>query len=193
MGDDSMHHIINDGSTTDDTYTQEEGETIVDDEEEAVEEGGEYEEDDEPVVAATALPAPTAKGKKKAAPKKGGGSRGPKWQPLEDGCLAEVWKKVSIDPISGANQNPDMYWERVKVSFDERKLMDPTFNKMHMDHNPSGMSHRWGIMLPFCSPVGICIYSHNVVLRPYSCCRCLRCSKCTTPTMKTSNSSSSMY
>jgi hypothetical protein len=34
MGDDAMHHIINDGSTTDNAYTQEEGETIVDEEEE---------------------------------------------------------------------------------------------------------------------------------------------------------------
>jgi hypothetical protein len=34
MGDDAMHHIINDGSTADDMYTQEEGETVVNEEEE---------------------------------------------------------------------------------------------------------------------------------------------------------------
>jgi hypothetical protein len=42
MGDDAMHHIINDGSTADDAYTQEEGEIVVDEEEEAVEESSEY-------------------------------------------------------------------------------------------------------------------------------------------------------
>jgi hypothetical protein len=60
---------------------------------------------------------------------------------LEDECLAEAWKTVSIDPISGTNQNSNTYWERIKVSFDERKLMDPEFNKVHMDRNPSGMYH----------------------------------------------------
>jgi hypothetical protein len=80
-----------------------------------------------------------ALGKRKAAPKKEGGSR------------AEVWKAGSIDPISGANQNSATYWERVKVSFDERKLMDFAFNKMHMDRNPSRMSHRWGIIQKACN------------------------------------------
>jgi hypothetical protein len=90
------------------------------------------------------------KGKRKAAPKKGGGSRRPKWRSEEDECLAEAWKMVSINPISGANQNSDTYWERVKVA-DERKLMDSAFNKIHMDRNPSGMSHRWGIIKQACN------------------------------------------
>jgi hypothetical protein len=87
-------------------------------------------------------PTTTTKGKNKAAPKKGGGNRGPKWRSLEDECLAEAWKTVSIDPISGANQNSDTYLERVKVAFDECKLLDLTFNKVHTDSNSSGMSHR---------------------------------------------------
>jgi hypothetical protein len=70
---------------------------------------------------------------------------------LEYECLAEAWKTVSIDPISGANQNMDMYWERIRVSFDECKLMDPVFNKVHMDRNPSGMSHRCGIIQQACN------------------------------------------
>jgi hypothetical protein len=32
------------------------------------------------------------------------------------------------------------------VSLDESKLMYPMFNKVHMDRNPSGMSHHWGII-----------------------------------------------
>jgi hypothetical protein len=134
--------LINDGSTANGAYTQEEGETVIDEEEDEGEEGDEYDEDDELVVAATPSPALAVKGKRKAAPKKGGGSRGPKWRSAEDECLAKAWKTVSIDPISGANQNSDTYWERVKVAFDERKLMDSAFNKIHMDRNPSGMSHR---------------------------------------------------
>jgi hypothetical protein len=90
-------------------------------------------------------------GKRKATPKKGGGSHGPKWRSAEDECLTEAWKTASNDPISSANQNSDTYWERVKVSFDERKLMDPVFNKMHMDHNPSGMSDHWGIIQQDCN------------------------------------------
>jgi hypothetical protein len=148
MGDNAMHHIINDGSTADDAYTQEEGETVIDEEVEGGEEGNEYDEDNEPVVAITP---PAVKGKRKAAPKKGGGSRRPKWRSAEDECLAEAWKPVSIDPISGANQNSDTYWERVKVAFDERKLMDSAFNKIHMDRNPSGMSHLWGLIQQVCN------------------------------------------
>jgi hypothetical protein len=90
------------------------------------------------------------KGKKKA-PKKEGGSRGPKWRSLEDERLAKAWKTVSIDSISGDNQNSDTYWERVKVALDECKLLDPTFKKVHMDCNPSEMSHRWGIIQGACN------------------------------------------
>jgi hypothetical protein len=98
---------------------------------------------EEPVVAAAATT--TAKGKKKV-PKKGGGSRGPKWMSKEDECLTEAWKKVSIDPISGADKKSDTFWARVKIAFDECKLVDLDFNKVHMDRNESGMSHCWGII-----------------------------------------------
>jgi hypothetical protein len=132
MGEDIMHHLINNGSMTNDAYTQEQGETVAEEEEEVEEEEGE-EEEEAPVVATAS--ATTVKGEKKA------GSRGTKWRSLEDECLGEAWKTVSIDPISGANQNSDTNWARVKVAFDERKLLNPDFNKVHMDHNESGMSN----------------------------------------------------
>jgi hypothetical protein len=39
----------------------------------------------------------------------------------------------------------------VKVAFDERKLLDMAFNKVHMDRNPSGMFHHWGIIQGACN------------------------------------------
>jgi hypothetical protein len=104
-GEDLMHHLIN-GSTADGAYTQEQDKTVVEEEEEVGEEGG---EDEEPVVAVAPMTTEKGKGKKKAAPKKGGGSRGPKWRSLEDECLAEAWKTVSIDHMSSANQHSDTY------------------------------------------------------------------------------------
>jgi hypothetical protein len=113
-GKDAMHDIVNTDSMTDGAYTQEDGKAVIEEEEEeAVGEGGEYEEDDETI--AIIAPAATTKGKKKASPKKGGGSRGPKWRSLEDECLVEAWKTVSIDLIFGGNQNCDTYWETLKV------------------------------------------------------------------------------
>jgi hypothetical protein len=55
-----------------------------------------------------------------------------KWTGKEEECLAEAWKTVSINGITDANQNIDTYWQRVKMAFDERKIVDPYFNKTVM-------------------------------------------------------------
>jgi hypothetical protein len=80
----------------------------------------------------TPEPTPTLKGRKKR--KKNSPPTEPrvKWTGKEEECLAEAWKTVSMNGITGANQNYDTYWQRVKLAFDERKIVDPYFNKTVM-------------------------------------------------------------
>jgi hypothetical protein len=85
------------------------------------------------------------------AAKKRNGGKGKKWAALEDECLAEAWKSVSLDPVVGANQNSDKYWRRIKVAFDERALVDSEFNVMKMDRNESALSHRWATLQHSCN------------------------------------------
>jgi hypothetical protein len=77
-----------------------------------------------------------------ADPKKKAGGRGPKWRSREDECLAEAWKTVSINPFTGTNQNAEFYWKRVKVAFDERRLLDPYF-KSHRWHMIQHAFNKW--------------------------------------------------
>jgi hypothetical protein len=103
------------------------------------------EEDDAPELT------PTSKGRKKR--KKNSTPTEPriKWTGKEEQCLAEAWKTVSMNGITGANQNYDTYWQRVKLAFDERKIVDPYFNKTVMIHGEKAMGTHWGIMQATCS------------------------------------------
>ncbi|KAE8783142.1 putative methionyl-tRNA synthetase [Hordeum vulgare] len=74
-----------------------------------------------------------------------------KWTSKEDGCLAEAWKAISIDPITGMNQNTDMYWGRFKTAFDERKVVDPDFVNIHMDRCEKAMSNHWSVIQTACN------------------------------------------
>jgi hypothetical protein len=44
--------------------------------------------------------------------------RGPNFKSLEDPCLSDAWKAVSIGPITNANHTSDTHWKRIKVEFD---------------------------------------------------------------------------
>ncbi|KAK1642354.1 hypothetical protein QYE76_060159 [Lolium multiflorum] len=74
-----------------------------------------------------------------------------KWTPREEECLAEAWMTVSMDGITGANQSSDTYWLRVKAAFDERKLVDPYFNRTIMNRGDKAMATHWGIIHTACS------------------------------------------
>jgi hypothetical protein len=69
----------------------------------------------------------------------------------EEECLAEAWKTVSMNGITGANQNFDTYWQRVKTVFDKRKLVDPYFNKTVMVRGEKAMAMHWGFMQAVCN------------------------------------------
>jgi hypothetical protein len=62
-----------------------------------------------------------------------------KWMCKEEECLAKAWKTVSMNGITGANQNYDTYWQRVKLAFDERKIIDTYFNKTVMIRGKKAM------------------------------------------------------
>jgi hypothetical protein len=85
-------------------------------------------------------PISTAKGRKKR--KKTSSPTEPrvKWTGKEEECLTEAWKTVSMNGITGANQNFDTYWQRVKTAFDERKIVDSYFNKMVMVRGEKAMA-----------------------------------------------------
>jgi hypothetical protein len=56
-----------------------------------------------------------------------------------------------MNGITRDNQNYDTYWQRVKLAFDERKIIDPYFNKTVMIRGEKAMGTHWGIMQATCS------------------------------------------
>jgi hypothetical protein len=56
-----------------------------------------------------------------------------------------------MNDITGANENFDTYWQRVKMAFYERKIVDPYFNKTVMVRGEKVMAMHWGIMQTACS------------------------------------------
>jgi hypothetical protein len=103
------------------------------------------EEDDAPE------PTPMSKGRKKRKKNSRPIELRIKWTGKEEECLTEAWKTVSMNDITGANQNYDTYWKRVKLAFDERKIIDPYFNKTVMIRGEKAMCMHWGIMQATCS------------------------------------------
>ncbi|KAK1606877.1 hypothetical protein QYE76_030550 [Lolium multiflorum] len=112
----------------------------------------EEQEDEEPGETTQADVNPS-KGKKKR--KKDSPPAEPriKWTSKEEECLAEAWMTVSMNGIIGANQSFDTYWLRVKQAYEERKLVDPYFNKTNMNvyRGDKAMATHWGIMQTACS------------------------------------------
>jgi hypothetical protein len=64
-----------------------------------------------------------------------------KWKSLEDKCLVDSWKVVSLDPITGANQTIGNYYARIRDEFNERHHIR-YYAKIHMNCNIEGaISH----------------------------------------------------
>jgi hypothetical protein len=73
-----------------------------------------------------------------------------KWKSLEDECLIESWKAVSLDPITDANQTPGKYYARIIDEFNERRHIGEN-PMIQMNHNEGAMSHRWSVIKTICN------------------------------------------
>ncbi|XP_020147238.1 uncharacterized protein [Aegilops tauschii subsp. strangulata] len=117
----------------------------VDDELDYGEEEPEEEEEEEEE------PAPTRKSKKKKKKAAKSGEPRIKWASKEEECLAEAWKVVCLDPVTGTNQSIKTYWDCIKAEFDERKLVDPYFKGMHMKRGLKAMANHWLLIQTACN------------------------------------------
>lgn len=58
---------------------------------------------------------------------------------------------VNIDPITDSNQNADMYWRRIRTTFDELKLVDPDIVNIQKDRGEKAMSNHWSMIQTACN------------------------------------------
>jgi hypothetical protein len=71
------------------------------------------------------------------------GTHHSKWKSLEDKCLIDSWKAVSLDPITSTNQTLRKYYARILDEFNVcRHIGD--YAKIHMNRNEGAISHGWG-------------------------------------------------
>jgi hypothetical protein len=73
-----------------------------------------------------------------------------KWKNLEDECLIESWKEVSLDPITGANQTLGKYYARILDEFNERRHIGENAT-IQMNRNEGAISHRWSVIKTICN------------------------------------------
>jgi hypothetical protein len=73
-----------------------------------------------------------------------------KWKSLEDECLIESWKAVSLDPITGANQTLGKYYARILDEFNERRHIGESAT-IQMNRNEGVISHRWSVIKTICN------------------------------------------
>jgi hypothetical protein len=64
-----------------------------------------------------------------------------KWKSLEDKCLIDSWKAVSLDPITGTNQTLSKYYARILDEFNKHHHIGD-YAKLHMNRNEGAISHR---------------------------------------------------
>jgi hypothetical protein len=69
---------------------------------------------------------------------------------LEDECLIESWKAVSLDPITGANQTLGKYYARILDEFNERRHIGENAT-IQMNRNEGAISHRWSVIKTICN------------------------------------------
>jgi hypothetical protein len=69
---------------------------------------------------------------------------------LEDECLIDSWKAVSLDPITSANQTLGKYYARILDEFNEHRHIGD-YAKIHMNRNEGAISHRWSVIKTTCN------------------------------------------
>ncbi|XP_044975983.1 uncharacterized protein LOC123443598 [Hordeum vulgare subsp. vulgare] len=71
-----------------------------------------------------------------------------------------------MDPITGANQNTETYWRRIKTAFDERMLVGLEFAGIHMECGDKAMSNHWASIQQACNKWHV--IQEEVMSRPES-------------------------